>query len=136
MEPSIYNVLSKSKKASLASFNKLRDLKGLICLVKRPVHEGSIFGLEDIVEYDEMVVTKEKLLLFGIFQEGEQGIEEFDTFVESYALTTWDEKLPLQTEIEVQFCGRTMTFKVDTHRNVTPSVCGHLFIKNMLVPAT
>ena len=136
MEASIYNLLHRSRNASLASFEKLKELKGLICVVKRPVSNGSIFGLEDLVDYDEMVSSTEKLLLFGIFQEGEQGMEEFDTFLEAYALTTWEEKLPLQTEIEVQFCGRTMTFKVDTHRNVTPSVCGHLFIKNMLVAAT
>ena len=136
MESTIYNVLHKSRTAALASYKKLKALKGLMCTVKRPVHTDSIFGLEDIVEYDEMVSSDEKLLLFGIFQEGEQGMEEYDTFIEAYALTTWEEKLPLQTEIIVHFCGRTMTFKVDTHRNVTPSVCEHLFIKNMLVPAT
>ena len=63
-------------------------------------------------------------------------MEDFDTFIDAYALTLWEDKIPQQSLIEVQFCGRSMSFKVDTHRNLMPSTCEQLFIKNMLVPAT
>ena len=133
----MYSLLKLSKKLATAYYKTLLRLKGMNCIIRKPVEKGSIFGLEDVVNYDEMVKDSRKLLLYGIFQEGMQGMQEFDTFIEgAYALTLWKDKLPLQTQIEVQFCGNIMTFKVDEHRNVQPSVCGHLFIKNMLVPAT
>lgn len=136
METTIYNLLQKNRSLAIAYYKVLKKLKGFTCIIKEPITEGSIFGKEDIVEYDEMISKKSRLLLFGIFQEAEQGMEEFDTFIDAYALTLWNERLPQQTIIEVEFCNRIMTFKVDTHRNVTPSTCNQLFIKNMLVPAT
>ena len=136
METTIYNLLHKNRSLAIAYYKVLKKLKGFTCVIKRPITEGSIFGKEDIVEYDDTVREVKQLLLFGIFQEAEQGMEEFDTFIDAYALTLWNERLPQQTIIEVEFCNRIMTFKVDTHRNVTPSTCNQLFIKNMLVPAT
>lgn len=137
MESTIYNLLNANKKAAIASYNVLKKLKGLWCVIRTPVTEGSIFGKEDIVEYDEFVKDKKQLLLFGIFTEGMIGAEEYDTFIEgAYALTLYDERLPLQTLVEVNFCNRYMMFKVDEHKNVLPTTCEQLFIKNMLVPAT
>ena len=46
------------------------------------------------------------------------------------------EKLPLQTLIEINFYGKRMYYKVDDHRNLTPTVTEQLFVKNILVPAT
>lgn len=132
----LYNLLILNRKTALSTYNRLKNLKGLLCDIQRPVTNGTIFGLEDLVEYDAEVIQREKLLLVNIFQEGEQGMEGFDTFIDAYALTSWDDKLPLQTLIRVDFCGRSMSFKVDTHRNITPAMCEQLFIKNMLVPAT
>lgn len=136
MESTIYNLMLKNRNASIKAFKVAKETKGLWCVIKEPVDTPSIFGLEDVADYDELKVRREKLLLYGIFQEGEQGMQEYDTFIDAYALTLWEDRLPQQTLIEVQFCNRTMTFKVDTHRNVTPSTCKQLFIKNMLVPAT
>ena len=133
---SLYKVLKLNKVAATSAYNRLKKLKGLWCDVKRPITSGTIFGLEDLVEYDPLVKTREQLLIFGIFQEGEQGMEGYDAFIDAYVLTLWKDKLPLQTLIEVDFCGRNMSFKVDTHRNVSPTVCEQLFIKNMLVAAT
>ena len=133
---SLYNVLNLNRVAAIAAYKKLVNVKGLWCNVQRPVTNGTIFGLEDLVEYDELVKQRERHLVFGIFQEAEQGMEGYDAFVEAYVLTLWDNKLPLQTLIEVDFCGRQMSFKVDTHRNVMPHVRKHVFIKNMLVAAT
>ena len=133
----IYHLLKANRKISLASYKKLRNLKGLWCYVKCPVTSGTIFGKEDLVEYDESLTKKVKLLIFGLFQEGSQGMYDYDTFIDGcFALTTYEEKLPLQTLIEVDFCNRRMTFKVDDHRNIMPSMCEQLFIKNVLVPAT
>lgn len=133
---SVYKLLMINRKTALASYKRLKKLKGLWCEIQRPVTNGTIFGLEDLVEYDEEVKEKDKLLLVNIFQEGEQGMEGYDTFIDAYAITSWEDKLPLQTLIRVDFCGRSMTFKVDTHRNITPALCEHLFVKNMLVAAT
>ena len=132
----LYNLMQTNRRAALASYKRLKDLKGLWCYIQPPTTSGTIFGLEDLVEYDEDVKKRLKLLFFNIFQEGEQGMEGYDTFIDAYILTSWEEKLDLQTLVTVDLCGRSMSFKVDTHRNVTPTVCGHLFIKNMLVAAT
>lgn len=132
----MYNLLRLNKNISLSVFNTLKTLKGLNCTIRKPVEKSSIFGLEDLVEYDEKIYTEEKLLLFGLFQEASQGMQDFDTFIEAYALTTYKERLPLQTLITVNFCNREMSFKVDDHKNLFPSVCEQLFIKNILVPAT
>ena len=132
----MYNLLRLNKNISLSVFNTLKALKGLNCIIRKPVEKSSIFGLEDLVEYDEKVYTEEKLLLFGLFQEASQGMQDFDAFIEAYALTTYKERLPLQTLITVNFCNREMSFKVDDHKNLFPSVCEQVFIKNILVPAT
>lgn len=136
MESTLYNLMQINKNASLKAYEVARQTKGLWCIIKKPIEQSSIFGLDDIAEYDEMQTYTEKLLLYGIFQEAEQGMLEYDTFVDAYALTLWKDKIELQSIVEVQFCGRTMSFKVDSHRNVSPSTCEQLFIKNMLVPAT
>lgn len=132
----IYKLLNANRNTSIALYNKLLDLKGIECTVQKPVKQDSIFGLEDVVQYDELVKEKKKLLVYGIFQESEIGDTEFDTFIDSYVLTLWEDKLPQQTLVIVEFCNRKMSFKVDTHRNISPHNCEQLFIKNMLVPAT
>lgn len=137
MQGTIYNLFNANKKASLAVYKTLKKLKGFNCIVKTPINQGSIFGREDLVEYDEFVKSEKTLLLFGIFGEGTMGGQDFDTFIDgAFALTLWDDKIPLQSLIEVNFCGRYMTFKVDDHRNLLPTTCEQLFIKNILVPAT
>lgn len=133
---SLYNIMKMNRKAALSAYQRLKSLKGLWCDIYRPTTNGSIFGLEDLVEYDEMVKERDKLLLVNLFQETEQGMEGYDTFIDAHIITSWDDKLPLQTLVRVDFCGRSMSFKVDHHRNVTPSVCEQLFVKNMLVAAT
>lgn len=136
-ENTIYNFLSANKKAAIAAFKVLRKLKGLKCIVKTPISKGSIFGLEDVVEYDEFVTKEDQLLIFGIFTEGTAGMEGYDTFLDgTYVLTLAKDKMPLQTQIEVRLCNLSMTFKVDDHKDPQPTCCEKLFVKNMLVPAT
>ena len=137
----VYKLLNLHKATSTTTFHKLRKLKGLDCFIHPPVTnggvtEGSIFGLEDLVEYEDEDIYPEKVLIFNLFQEGTLGMDQYDTFNECYALTLYDEKYSLQTLIEVDFYGRTMTFKVDDHRNITPTIGEQLFVKNILVPAT
>ena len=135
----IYNLLKINKRISLAAYNRLCKLKGLWCRIEEPIQDSnpSIFGLEDVAIYDKSTSYKKKLLIIGLFQEGSQGMQDFDTFVEGvYILTPYKSKLPLQTQVEVNFCNRKMTFKVDDHRNLMPDICEQFFIKNILVPAT
>ena len=64
-------------------------------------------------------------------------MNDYDTFdTDAFALTLYEEKLPISTIVEVNFYGRHMNFKVDEHRSLVPSVSEQLFIKNILVPAT
>ena len=135
----IYNLLKTNKRISLAAYNRLCKLKGLWCRIEEPIQDSnpSIFGLEDVAIYDKSTSYKKKLLIIGLFQEGSQGMQDFDTFVEGvYILTPYKFRLPLQTQVEVNFCNRKMTFKVDDHRNLMPDICEQFFIKNILVPAT
>lgn len=133
----IYKLLQCNREAVISTYNKLRDIKGLDCIVRRPVTNGSIFGLEDLVSYDDLVDCKEKLLIFGLMKETSVGMEGYDTFTDDcFVLTTYDEKLPLQTEVIVNFLGRDSAYKVDDHRNLYPSICEQVLIKNILVPAT
>ena len=150
MEQAVYRLLTLNRNAALSVFNLLKKVKGLRCVVTIPekgnqpvkqYEEGrnaSIFGLEGRVDYDHRERYNDKLLIFNVFQNGKAGYEEFDTFVtsETFCLTTADEKLPLQTKIEINFYGRKMYFKVDDHDYLSPSVVEQLFIKNILVPAT
>ena len=138
MESTIYALLNCNKKASIAAYKILCKLKGLTCKIQTPVEKKSIFGYDDVVDYDEFVTKKKQLLVFGLFKEaGMGGYEEFDTFIDDvYVLTTWMERLPIQTLVEVSFCGKKMSFKVDDHRNAFPTTCQQLFIKNILRPAT
>lgn len=136
MYTEIYSVLNKNRKACLSTYNRLLKTKGLWCEVQIPVERESIFGLEDLVEYDELVTCRKKLLIFGMFTEGEMGMQSFDSFLDCFVLTPYKERLPLQTQIQVEFVNRKFNFKVDTHRNLSPSVDQQLFIKNMLVAAT
>ena len=82
----IYKLLKVQKSLAISTYEKLKKLKGVDCIVKKPVEKGSIFGLEDIVNYDELVAEPMKLLCFGLFKEGEDGMEEYDTFHDCYAL--------------------------------------------------
>lgn len=145
----IYKLLTLNKNAADSVFERLRKIKGLRCTVHPPRADvqpfdnyepgefGSIFGLEDKVEHDYNDAYETILLIFNVFREGYAGENDFDTFnTEAYVLTRANERLPLMTEIEVDFFGRKMWFKVDDHKNLTPSVTEQLFIKNMLVPAT
>jgi hypothetical protein len=133
----IYKLLKLNKQMANVAYERLLNLKGLQVKITKPIEsERSIFGYEDIVAYEPALSYNTKLLLFGIFQEGSQGMQEFDTFIECFALTKYRDRLPLQTHIEVNFCNRKMTFKVDDHKNLAPSLCEQLFIKNILVPAT
>ena len=145
----VYKLLTLNKNAANSVFERLRELKGLKCVVKPPrgddqpfrQHEpgeyGSIFGYEDKVAHDEMDSYGTTLLIFNLFREGYMGENDFDSFnTEAYCLTRKDEVLPIGTEIEVDFYGRKMHLKVDDHRNLTPTVTEQLFIKNILVPAT
>lgn len=149
MEQAVYKLLTLNKNAATSAFNMLKKLKGLKCKIRRPAlytqptrqyEEGenhTIFGLEDLTDYDEWETYEDTLLLFNLFQEGYPGTDEFDSFTSNaYCLTTFGEKLPLQTQIEVNFYGKKIYYKVDDHRNLTPSVVEQLFIKNILVPAT
>ena len=146
----IYKLLTVNKNAANAVFERLKAVKGLRCVISFPrpdfqpfrQHEpgefGSIFGLEDKVEHLEDGKIATKLLIFNIFREGYMGDNDFDSFstTDAFCLTQANKVLPLATHIEVDFYGRKMYFKVDDHKNLTPSVTEQLFIKNMLVPAT
>ena len=149
MEQAIYRMLTYSKNAAISTFKRLRRVKGLSCIVTKPQDDvlpysqyqqdrrGSIFGMEDLVEYDEVEGYPEKLLIFNLFKEGYNGMNDYDTFdTDAFALTLYEEKLPISTIVEVNFYGRHMNFKVDEHRSLVPSVSEQLFIKNILVPAT
>lgn len=149
MEESIYKLLMLNKNAATAAFNLLKKIKGLNCIVRKPAldtqpvqqyetgRNRSIFGLEDLTDYENWESYSDRLLIFNIFQEGYSGGDDFDTFTSNaFCLTTFNEMLPLQTILEVNFYGRKMFYKVDDHRNLTPSVVEQLFIKNILVPAT
>jgi hypothetical protein len=135
-ERGIHRALEAYKRTSISAYKKLVKLKGMDCLIRPPVGEKSIFGLEDLVDYDESATYPKRLLLFNIFQESSMGMMEYDAFIECYALTLLHEKLELQTLIDVDFMGRQMSFKVDDHKNIVPAIHGQMFIKNMLVPAT
>jgi hypothetical protein len=149
LEQAVYKLLTLNKNAATSVYNMLKKLKGLKCIIRKPAmhtqpvdqyQPGSnrtIFGLEDLTDYEEWESYEDTLLLFNIFQEGYVANDEFDTFTSNaYCLTTMQEKLPQQTLIEVNFYGRRMYYKVDEHRNLTASVTEQLFVKNILVPAT
>ena len=149
MEQAVYKLLTLNKNAASSVYEMLKRLKGLKCIIRRPAistqpvnqyqpgQNKSIFGLDDITDYEEWESYEDTLLIFNIFQEGYVGMDEFDTFTSNaYCLTTMKEKLPLQTLIEVNFYGKRMYYKVDDHRNLTPTVTEQLFVKNILVPAT
>lgn len=149
MEQAVYKLLTLNKNAATSVFNMLKKIKGLQCKIylpsidNQPVNQyetgrnRSIFGLEALADYESEEYYEDKLLIFNIFQEGYMGDDEFDSFTSNaFCLTTMKERLPLQTLIEVNFYGRKVFYKVDDHRNLTPSVTEQLFIKNILVPAT
>lgn len=145
----VYKLLTLNKNAANSAYERLRKLKGLKCRVfprsldSEPYRQyeegrmGSIFGDEDKVEHDPEESYETKLLLFNIFREGYSGINDFDAFnTEAFCLTREDERMAKGTEIEVDFYGRKLYFKVDDHKNLTPSVVEQLFVKHILVPAT
>lgn len=145
----IYKLLTLNKNAANSVFERLKKIKGLKCVIHPPRRDvqpfnqyepgefGSIFGMEDKVEHDIDDSYEDTLLIFNVFREGYMGENDFDAFnAEAYVLTRANEILPRMTDIEVDFYGRKMWFKVDDHKNLTPTVTEQLFIKNMLVPAT
>lgn len=149
MEQAVYKLLTLNKNAANSVYNMLKKLKGLKCTIWKPSMDAqpvqqyeigrnrSIFGLEDITDYDCWESYTDTLLIFNVFQEGYVGQDEFDAFsANTYCLTTKKEMLPLQTLIEVNFYGRKMWYKVDDHKNLSPTVTEQLFVKNILVPAT
>lgn len=149
MEQAVYKLLTLNKNAANAAFEMLKKVKGLECVISVPAIDTqpvqqyepgrnmSIYGLEDLTDYEEFEKYPDRLLIFNIFQEGYAGGDDFDSFTaNTFCLTRYDERLPLQTLIEVNFYGRKIHYKVDDHRNLTPSVTEQLFIKNILVPAT
>ena len=149
MEQAIYKLLTLNKNAANSVFNLLKKVKGLKCVVRKPPVDNqpvrryeigenhSIFGLEDLTDYDNSEAYSDTLLLFNLFQEGYVGADEFDTFTSgAFCLTRMEDKLPLQTLIEVNFYGKKMFYKVDDHKNLTPHITEQFFIKNILVPAT
>jgi hypothetical protein len=149
MEQAIYKLLTLNKNAANSVFNMLKKVKGLKCIIRKPAMYAqpvkqydagthhSIFGLEDLTDYEEFEKYEDVLLIFNVFQTGYAGNEEFDSFTsDTYCLTLLKDKLPLQTLIEVNFYGRKMYYKVDEHQNLSPTVTEQLFIKHVLVPAT
>lgn len=137
MEP-IYKLLDKNRKAALSVFNKLLRIKGITCDIYYPVKNNSIFNLEDsLIEYNGVPDETKKLLVFNIFQESFIGQDEFDPFTnEAFVLTTFEDKLPLQTKIILNFMGRKLSYKIDDHRNLVPHIKEQLLIKNIVVPLT
>ena len=146
---SIYRLLTLNKNAANSAFERLKRIKGLKCVITLPIRSaqpykqyepgqfGSIFGEEDKLEHDNEESYVDTLLLFNLFKEGYSGTGEFDAFnSEAYCLTREKDRLPKGTDIEVNFYGRKMYFKVDDHKNLTPTVTEQLFVKNILVPAT
>lgn len=146
---SVYKLLTLNKNAANSAYQRLLRIKGLKCKITEPARnfepfrqhdpgrDGSIFGREDRVDYDKENTYEKTLLIFNVFQEGFAGTNEFDTFTSNtFCLTRADEQLPIQTQIEVNFYGRKMYFKVDDKKNLTPSVTEQLFIKHILVPQT
>lgn len=150
MEQAIYRMLTLSKNATISTFRRLLRIKGLECLITKPQPDvmpytqyeegrrGSIFGMEDLVEYEELESYTDKLLIFNLFKEGINGMNDYDSFVsdDTFALTLFEDKLPISTLVEVSFYGRHFNFKVDSHKSLVPSVSEQLLIKNILVPAT
>lgn len=149
MEQAIYKLLTLNRNAAISVYNMLLKIKGLKCTIwlpdiqnqpvqgYEPGQQHSIFGLEGLVDYDQNPGTETTLLLFNVFQNGYIGTDEFDTFKSDiFCLTLFNNYLPLQTLIKVNFYGKYMYFKVDDHQGLTPSVTDQLFIKNLLVPAT
>ena len=70
----IYRLLQLNKNTSVTTFKRLRKIKGLDCYIHPPVTnggvtEGSIFGLEDLVEYEDEDIYSDKVLIFNLFQE-------------------------------------------------------------------
>ena len=50
MESTIYNILKRNKSAAIALYKRSVEINGLYCIIKEPVDNGSIFGLEDARE--------------------------------------------------------------------------------------
>jgi hypothetical protein len=133
MEP-IYKILQKNRNASLSVFKRLVKIKGITCRIFIPTNGGSIFGLEDLVNYNAVPDEEKKLLFFNLFQESFIGDYNFDPFVaDVFFLTTFDDKYPLQTKIVLDFMGRELSFKIDDHKSLTPHIQEQLFIKNQVV---
>lgn len=149
MEQAVYRLLTLNKNAAMSAFKLLRRIKGLKCVIRKPAldtqpyrqyeegRRGSIFGQEDLVDYENWETYNDKLLIFNLFKEGYAGWEDYDTFGgDIFCLTPTEEKLPIHTEIEIDMYGKHMTYRVDEHMTLSPTVVDQLFIKHKLVPAT
>ena len=138
MEP-IYKLLVRNRNTALRVFKRLRKIKGISCDIYIPISNDSIFGLEDsLIDYDGVPEkVDEKLLIFNLFQEDFIGRDEFDPFIaDTFVLTPYNERLPLDTKIVIKFMGREITMKVDDHKNLVPHIKEQLFVKNVLVAMT
>ena len=132
----LYNFLKVNKKLSLAAYEIQKNIKGLDCKVYAPKDNNSIFGLEDsLIEYEEP--REDKFLIYNLFQEGFEGSENFDAFIDDvYILAPPDDRLSLKTKIEVSFYDTTFYFIIDDIKSKTPQISNPLFLKYILVPAT
>ena len=136
MEQAIYRMLTLNRNATISTFNRLLRVKGLKCTIIRPQNDvmpyrqyeegrrGSIFGMEDLVEYEETEIDYDRLLIYNLFKEGYAGSNDYDSFVsnDTFALTLAENKLPISTLIEVNFFGKYFNLKVDDHKSLFPGV--------------
>ena len=79
MIDAVYRLLTLNRNAAISAFNILKKLKGLDCVVTlppddsqppkqyQPGRRGSIFGLEDLTDYDEWEEYTDTLLIFNLF---------------------------------------------------------------------
>ena len=141
MQNSILHALTLNRKVALSCYKYLLRTKGMVCHLHFPAEETrTIFGWEDIVAHEETDCpcgVCKRLLCYNIFQETEIGGEDYSAFMnDAYILTEYDNALPIQTLVDIEFFGNVLSFKVDSHQNYIPHIKEQLFIKNMLVPAT
>ena len=134
----LYDFLNVNRKLAVAAYKIQRNIKGLNCIIEKPIQMNSVFGMEDsLITYDEENPITGKYLVFNLFQEGMLGFEDFDAFIQNpYLLTLYEEKLDLKSRITVNFRGRDFKFVVDEIKSPTPHIENQLFSAHILVAAT
>ena len=134
----LYDFLNVNRKLAVAAYKIQRNIKGLNCIIEKPIQMNSVFGMEDsLITYDEENPVTGKYLVFNLFQEGMLGFEDFDAFIQNpYLLTLYEEKLDLKSRITVNFRGRDFKFVVDEIKSPTPHIENQLFSAHILVAAT